>query len=51
MQSLLFSLQALKAKIVTQLPLYKTDFKTNLEKIEIPDEEWQMIKEAVLLLG
>jgi chromate reductase, NAD(P)H dehydrogenase (quinone) len=51
MQSLLFSLQALNANIVTQLPLYKTDFKTNPEKIEIPDEEWQMIKEAVLLLG
>jgi len=51
MQSLLFSLKTMNAQIVTQLSLYKTDFVFKQdERVEIPENEWEMIKEAIELL-
>lgn len=47
MQSLLWSLQALDAKVVGQLPLYQTEIKIKEGKVEIEEEIREMIKEAV----
>lgn len=49
MQSLLFSLQALHARVIASLPLYKTDVLIKDRKIELPDDIQSVIQEALLL--
>lgn len=49
MQSLLFSLQAMNARIIASLPLYKTDVLIKDEKIELPEDIQSVIQEALLL--
>lgn len=50
MQSLLGSLQTMKANIVTQFPLYKTDVKIEDQKISFPQETQEMLEEACKIL-
>lgn len=50
MQSLLNSLQTMKAKIVMEFPLYKTDVIIENQEIEFPDDTQDMIDEALFLL-
>lgn len=50
MKSLLFTLKTLDAKIVTQLPLYKTDVEISNEKINLKGEVEAVISEALKLL-
>lgn len=50
MQSLLNSLKAMKAKIVMEFPLYKTDAIIEDQKILFPKETQIMLDEALLLL-
>ncbi len=47
MRSLLQSLQTMKAKIETQLPLYKTDVKILDHQIELPEEIQEIIETAI----
>lgn len=47
MRSLLQSLQTMKAKIETQLPLYKTDVKILDHQIELPKEIQEIIETAI----
>lgn len=51
MQSLLQSLQSMQSKIVSQLPLYKTDVEVLHEKIVFDEETKEMIKTSVSLFG
>ncbi len=50
MQSLLMTLQTLKAKVVSQFPLYKTDVQEEHQQIILPDETREMISESLKLL-
>lgn len=47
MPSLLQSLQTMKAKIETQLPLYKTDVEILDQKIELPEDVQEIVKTAI----
>ncbi|MDT0293726.1 NAD(P)H-dependent oxidoreductase [Mesonia ostreae] len=49
MASLLGSLQTMKTKIETQLPLYKTDVTTLDHQIEIPEDIEEIIRTAINL--
>jgi len=49
MQSLLFSLKTMEAKIVAQLPLYKTDFH-HQEDLVYDEESFEIIRHAIELL-
>ncbi|MEX0811789.1 MAG: NADPH-dependent FMN reductase [Chitinophagales bacterium] len=50
MKSLLFSLQTMNARVVTQLPLYKTDVEIRDGKMELNDDYLFLIGEALKLL-
>ncbi|MGO1728095.1 MAG: NADPH-dependent FMN reductase [Flavobacteriaceae bacterium] len=50
MQSLLGSLQTMKAKVVTQLPLYKTDVKIEDQQISFKQETREILEEAFKIL-
>lgn len=50
MQSLLWSLTALDAKVVASLPLYQLEVKRAGEEMELPGEMQEMLREAVQLL-
>lgn len=50
MQSLLWSLEALNAKVVAQLPLYQSEMKQNGTSFEWQDDIKMMMEEAVQLL-
>jgi NAD(P)H-dependent FMN reductase len=50
MQSLLWSLEALDARIVAQLPLYQTEIKKTGVDFDWSDEQLEMLTEAVKLL-
>lgn len=50
MQSLLFSLKTMKANIITQLPIYKTEVEFTEEGISIQNETKIVIEEALKLL-
>jgi len=50
MQSLLFSLNTMEARVVAQLPLYKSDFQFSDEKVLINKEMTALIDEALNLL-
>jgi len=50
MQSLLWSLEALNARVVAQLPLYQSEMKKNGSDFEWEEELGEMMKEAVQLL-
>lgn len=50
MQSLLWSLTALNAQIVLQLPLYQIDLSINEENLLIGDESIEMLREAMEIL-
>lgn len=50
MQSLLFSLKTLNAKIVAQIPLYKNEVTKEGEQFIIADELADMLEEALALL-
>lgn len=47
MTSLLQSLQTMKAKIETQLPLYKTDVEIKENQIELPAEVVELLNAAI----
>jgi len=50
MQSLLWSLQALEARVVGQLPLYLSEMKIEEGELEIGEEIKEMLGEAIQLL-
>lgn len=50
MKSLLFSLTTMQAKVVAQLPLYKTDFQIEGDEIHFSDENKQLLATALELL-
>ena len=50
MQSLLWSLQALEARVIGQLPIYQTEVQVEKGKLEGETEMIELIKEAVLML-
>jgi len=50
MQSLLWSLQALKANVVAQLPLYQTEIKVENGKLVGQAEMIEIIREAIKML-
>ncbi|RFC55024.1 NADPH-dependent FMN reductase [Brumimicrobium aurantiacum] len=50
MQSLLFSLKALDAKVLTQFPIYKTDVEVKNQAIELSADVKEMLKTALELL-
>ena len=51
MKSLLFSLQTMNAKIVTQLSIYKTDVELHDETITLGEDINLILKEAIKLLA
>ena len=50
MQSLLFSLKTMNARIVTQLPLYKSEVKIENGKLELNEDYIFLLEEALKLL-
>ena len=50
MKSLLMTLQTLQAKVVSQLPLYKTDVEVGDKYIELPDETREIFEESLNML-
>ncbi len=50
MESLIWSLQGLNAQIVTQLPLYQDEIKFDKNGKFIPNENLEILKEAIQLL-
>lgn len=50
MQSLLWSLQALEARVVGQLPLYLSEMKIENEQMELGEEIKELLEEAIQLL-
>lgn len=51
MQSLLMSLKSMKAQLLTQIPLYKTDVEIQHQKIILPEEIQIILDEALHLAG
>ncbi|PSR13515.1 MAG: NAD(P)H-dependent oxidoreductase [Bacteroidetes bacterium] len=51
MQSLLWSLEALDARIVVQLPLYQNEMIKMADGFSLPEEVAEMLAEAVGMLG
>ena len=47
MQSLIFSLLALEANVITQLPLYKKDLDLKDQHIELKEEVKELLEEAI----
>lgn len=50
MKSLLMTLQTLKAKVISQFPLYKTDVQEGHQKIFLPDDTKEIIAESLKML-
>lgn len=50
MQSLLWSLQALEARVVGQLPLYLSEIIVENEQMELGKEIEELLRESILLL-
>lgn len=50
MKSLLMTLQTLKAKVVSQFPLYKSDVQEKHQKILLPEETQEIIAESLKML-
>jgi len=50
MQSLLWCLQALDARVVAQLPLYQNEIQFDVDGKIIEDENSEMLKEGILML-
>lgn len=51
MQSLIWSLQALDARVVAQLPLYQNELKIDNQHLIVGAESLELLKEGLLLLG
>jgi NAD(P)H-dependent FMN reductase len=51
LQALLWSLSALEANVLAQLPLYQSDFEKSSGGLTLPDELQDLLREAIGLFG